>query len=217
MVPTIVFIVALLGCILAYAVYLSSIAPRLVKNHQVLASASDIRLALRIAYAKGPIASERWTMRDLEGTSTMSYSATGRDGVVVTIHEKPTTELTDGSDVAFLFGRLVQDKLWDLTSKPDRGDTSAHYTIDVYQLIDNEHGGRKITFTDPHYWATTGGHQFTIHLDKNKPTPDLLRMSSTTLVDPHYEDVVDDFKTFGPKSFLARIAAEKKRRFGVTT
>ena len=215
MIPTLIFIAVFIGFITAYAVYLSSIAPRLVKNHSVLASASDVKLSLTIAYDTGAIAREKWSMRDRDGLSTLAYDALGRNGIQVTIDEQPTRALTEGSNVAFLFGKLVQDGLWDLPSKPPRGDTNAHYTIDVYQLIDNMHGGRKIAFTDPHYWATTGGRQFTIHLDRKKPTPDLLHMSSTTLVEPRYAELVADFETFGPDSFLARIAQEKKRRYGV--
>jgi hypothetical protein len=216
LIPTFIFIAVLLGLIAAYAVYLSSIAPRLVRNHKVLESASDVRLSLTIAYDSGPIAQEKWSMRDRDGLSTIGYKALGRNGIQVAIDEQPTRELTGESNVAFLFGKLVQDGLWDLPSKPPRGDTNAHYTIDVYQLIDNLHGGRKIAFTDPKYWATTGGRQYTIHLDPKGPRPDLLHMSSTVLVEPRYGELVADFRAFGPASFLSRIVAEKKRRFGVS-
>jgi hypothetical protein len=216
-VPVIVFVLALIGIALAYAVYLSSIAPRLVHNHKILVSDSDIRLAFTIDYARGPLVQERWTMRDLNGTSTLGYRATGRNNVEIAIDESPTHDLDADSDVAFLFGKVVQDGLWDLYPKRPRLGANEHYTISVYQLIDGQHGGRTFSFTDPHYWATTGGHQFTIHLDKDKPVPDLLKLSSTTLVEPRYEELVADFRAFGPASFRARIASEKKRRYGVTS
>ena len=214
-VPLAVFLLMFVGFILAGIVYLQTLAPRYANNHKILTSASDVKIALAIAYDRGPVRQETWTMRDQNGLSSIAYRALGRNGIQVTINERPTDTINDDTDVAFLFGKLVQDGLWDLPSKPPRGNTNAHYTISVYQLITNEHGGRTFTFTDPHYWATTGGHQFTIHLDKDKPVPDLLRMSSTTLVEPRYETLVQDFRAFGPRSFLTRIASEKKRRYGV--
>jgi hypothetical protein len=203
------------GCILASIVYFQTLAPRYARNDKILHSASDIRVSLKIAYDRGPLRQEAWNMRDRDGLSTLSYRALGRNGTQVTIAERPTDSINDQSNVAFLFGKLVQDGLWDLPSKPPRGDTNAHYTIAVYQLITNEHGGRSFTFTDPHYWATTGGRQFHIHLDKDKPIPDLLRISGTSLIEPRYGELVDDFRAFGPHSFLTRIASEKKRRYGV--
>jgi hypothetical protein len=210
-----VFFTMLVGVILASIVYVRTLAPRYAKNHAILHSASDIRVAMRIAYDRGPLSEETWKMQDRDGLSTLDYRALGRNGIQVTIAERPSETIHSESNVAFLFGKLVQDGLWDLPSKPPRGNTNAHYTISVYQLITSKHGGRSFTFTDPHYWATTGGHQFTIHLDKDKPVPDLLQMSSTTLVEPRYAELVDDFRQFGPQSFLSRIAAEKKRRYGI--
>jgi hypothetical protein len=215
LIPLLVFLTMFVGVVLASIVYLHTLAPRYAKNDAILHSASDIKVAMQIAYDRGPLRQETWTMRDRDGLSTLAYRALGRNGVQVTISERPSDTLNDQTNVSFLFGKLVQDGLWDLPSKPPRGDTNAHYTISVYQLITNEHGGRTFGFTDPHYWATTGGHQFTIHLEKDKPVPDLLRMSSTTLVEPRYGELVDDFRSFGPQSFRTRIASEKKRRYGV--
>jgi hypothetical protein len=215
-IPLLIFASLLLGGVGAYAVYLHSIGPRIKATDAVLVSPSDVKLSLTIAYDAGPLTLERWNMRDLNGVSTTQYHAVGRNGVAISIAERASTELDNGGNVAYLFGQLVQDGIWKLTNKPPRGNTNAHYTVTVYQLIDGQHGSRTIEFTDPHYWATTGGHQFTIHLDKNKPVPDLVQMSSTTLVDPAYENVVKDFRTFGPPSFLARVTSEKKRRYGVS-
>ncbi len=215
-VPLAVFLTIFAGFIFAGIIYLHTLAPRYANNHKILTSPSDVKVSLAIAYDRGPVREETWTMRDHNGLSSIAYRALGRNGVQVTIDERPTDTINNDTDVAFLFGKLVQDGLWDLPSKPPRGNANAHYTISVYQLITSLHGGRSFTFTDPHYWATTGGHQFTIHLDKNKPVPDLLQMSSTTLVEPRYALLVQDFRAFGPQSFITRIASEKKRRYGVT-
>lgn len=216
-VPLLIFAVVAAGLVVAALVYSNAVAPRIARNHDVLTSASDVRIGMSVRYAKGALAEERWTMRDRDGLSTSSYRAVGRNGVQVTIDERPREVLDASTNVAYLFGKVVQDGIWDLASKPPRGDTNATYRIDVYQLITGQHGSRSFAFTDPHYWATTGGHQFTIHLDKNKPVPDLLHLSSTTLVEPRYEQLVQDFRTFGPQSFRDRIASEKKRRFGIAS
>jgi len=107
--------------------------------------------------------------------------------------------------VSFFFGKLVQDGVWDLMDKPPRGNTDAHYTVYVKQLADFKQGDRTITFTDPHYWATTAGRQYTIDLRKTNPN-DLLKLSSTQLADPHYQEIVNDFRAFGPPAFRAKVA-----------
>ncbi len=61
-------------------------------------------------------------------------------------------------------------------------------------------------FTDPHYWATTAGHQYEIQLSKNSPTPDLTKLKSTSLADPRYLNIVQAFRNFGPPSFRQKIA-----------
>ena len=106
-----------------------------------------------------------------------------------------------GGDVAYLFGQTVQDGYWDLGDQPPRGDTSTQYTISVKQLVDGQHGEHQFTFTDPQYWATTGGHQFHITLDRNKPVPDLVSMKSTVIVEPRYGKLVDDILEFGSPGF----------------
>jgi len=100
----------------------------------------------------------------------------------------------------------VQDGVWDLMNRPPRGDTSVHYTIYVKQKADFKQGDRTVTFTDPHYWATTAGRQYTIDLRKTNPN-DLLKLQGTQLADPRYQKVVDDFRAFGPPNFRAKIAA----------
>jgi hypothetical protein len=94
--------------------------------------------------------------------------------------------------------------VWQLVNQPPRGNTSVHYTIHVRQVVDFKQGERTITFTDPHYWAVTAGRQYNIDLSKNSPS-DLLKMNSTSLADPRYLTIVNDFRNFGPDEFRARI------------
>ncbi len=180
---------------------------------RVRAARSEIHLVFRMRHRSGPIADETYRIENIDGVSTAAYAAVNRTGVKITVDSLPHKT----HEVAFLFGQLVQDGIWNLTTKPPRGDTSTSYTIEVAQLVNRESGSRRVTFTDPHYWATTGGHQFKIKLDKHKPLPDLLRMNSTVLVDTRYEKVVHDFREFGSPAFRAKVADAQTRLRGMHT
>ncbi len=180
---------------------------------------SDLQLRLTVQYDKPPIYLEEWTMRNKNGTSTSSYRIRGYAGKQITI----TSPDSKTYDVSFMFGRVVQDGIWELVNQPPRGDTNAHYTLYIRQTASIQRGegkaaktvcgtgDRTITFTDPHYWATTAGRQFQIDLGKGAPKTanDLLKLNSTTLADPRYEVVVNDFRTFGPASFRSKIAVAR--------
>jgi hypothetical protein len=174
---------------------------------RVAASYSDIRLGLAIAHDSGPILRETYRMEDRNGVSTSEYRVAGRNGLTVDVKSAPR----ETYDVSFFFEKAVSDGIWELRNRPPRGSAGIHYSIDVYQMVAGQHGSHAFTFTDPHYWATTGGHQFTIHLDRNKPVPDLLRMSSTTVVEPRYGLLLDDFTAFGSPAFRSDVAAAKLR------
>jgi hypothetical protein len=163
-------------------------------------SPADLEMRLHIAYTRGRVAAEDYVMGDRNGVSLASYAVTDRTGTTARFHEDLT-----GFDVSFLFDKLVQDGIWDLTDRPARGNTSITYTVTVNQTAQEQQGGHTFSFTDPHYWATTAGRQYTIHLDKNKPVPDLLRLSSTTFAEPRYERLVADFRAFGSVKFKATI------------
>jgi hypothetical protein len=173
---------------------------RLDATLRVAHSYSDIRLGLKLLHTAGPIAEEDYAMENRNGSSSSSYRALGRGGTVI--------------DVTFLFEQLVSDGIWELRSRPLRGNAATRYTVDVSQTIDGQHGSHRFTFTDPEYWATTGGHQFKIHLDRNKPVPDLLQMTSTTVVEPRYVKLVADFKNFGTPAFRRRLVEAQARLRG---
>jgi len=210
-IPILIFLVSLAGLAVAYGFFQAAVLPRYKASRTVLVSHSDVRLSLAVRYTRGPLVEERYAMRDLDGTSSSSYRATGRSGLQISITERPRATLEDGPNVAYFFQRAVADGIWELRTQPPRGDTSVQYVLDVYQLVNGQHGSRHMVFTDPHYWATTGGHQYTIHLDKHKPVPDLISLSSTALVEPRYERVIADFRTFGPESFRSKIRAARVR------
>jgi hypothetical protein len=210
-IPKIVFVTAVLAVAGAYWVFQTMLLPSYVGTRQVLASRSELRLGMSVRHSSGPISQEDYTMSDIDGLSTSNYRAQSRNGLQINIAERPRETIEEGPNVAYFFQEAVADGIWELTNKPPRGDRSTIYTLFVYQRTGDKDGSRTITFTDPHYWATTGGHQFHIVLDKHKPVPDLLTMTSTTLVEPRYQKLVDDFRAFGPQSFRDKVAAAQSR------
>jgi hypothetical protein len=179
---------------------------------RIAESPSAIRLSMVVRHKIGAIAEEDFRMADINGASSSQYRAVARNGLAIKLDSLPR----ETYDVSFFFEKTVVDGIWELASRPPRGDTATSYAIDVYQLTAGQHGTRRFSFTDPHYWATTGGHQFHIKLDKNKPVPNLLELSSTVLVEPRYQKLVDDFRAFGSPEFRAKIAAIQARLGGST-
>ncbi len=212
-VPFLVFLAGLLAVDLTVWFFTTSReSRRYAETQRVATSPSEIRMRLTIHRLNGPIAVEEYRLDDLSGLSTSEYRAVNRKGLSIRVFWALPRETTD---VPFLFDHLVQDGVWELRSKPPRGDTATSYAVDVYQLTNGQHGSHAFAFTDPHYWATTGGHQYTIHLDRNKPVPDLLSLSSTVLVEPRYQKIVNAFEAYGDDAFRAKIAnAQDKLRSG---
>jgi len=165
---------------------------------------SAIYARLLVHYDQPPIYEEEYAMQDVNGVSTFRYRIRSYSGTQYVIYS-PAHATTD---VSFFFGELVQDGVWDLTDKPPVGNTGVHYTVYVKQLADFKEGDRTIVFTDPHYWATTAGRQYSIDLRKQNPG-DLLKLQSTQLADPHYQQVVNDFRAFGPANFRKKIASAR--------
>lgn len=170
--------------------------------HGVRTSRSVLDLSLAMKYAKPPVYEEQYTMHNDNGVSTAQYRIQGYSGKVVTITLPPDKTYA----VTFFFEEVVQDGIWQLTNKPDTGNTNVHYVLHVHQVADGKQGSRTITFTDPHYWATTAGRQYQIQLSKNSPTPDLTKLKSTTLADPRFQKIVSAFRAFGTPQFRKKIA-----------
>ena len=169
--------------------------------HRVLTSNSVLDASLTIQYDKPPVYSEQYHVHNDNGVSSAQYRIQGYSGKVVTLTLPPDKTYA----VTFLFQEIVQDGIWQLTNRPDAGNTSARYTLHIFQIADKEHGSRTITFTDPHYWAVTAGRQYHIQLSRNGPTPDLTKLQSTSLADPRFEKIVNAFRNFGSASFRERV------------
>jgi hypothetical protein len=201
--PVTIFIVVL-SAITAAFIFLQFRNAETAKVNQVVdvtKQRSEIYARMLVHYDKPPVYEEEWRLQDVEGVSTYEYRIRGYNGKQITI----TAPKRRMYDVSFFFGRLDQDGVWQIVNQPPRGNTDVHYTVYVKQLADFKQGDRTITFTDPHYWATTAGRQYSIDLSKESPN-DLLKLKSTELADDRYQKVVDDFRSFGPESFRTKIA-----------
>jgi len=205
-VPIFIIVMTLLFATITYFAFFHTETQRLKQVAKMSASPSRIYARMLVTYDKPPIYEEEWRMQDVEGVSTYDYRIRSYGGKEITITAPPHQVY----DVSFFWGKLDQDGVWQIVNQPPRGDTHATYTVYVKQVVDFKQGERTVTFTDPHYWATTAGRQYTIDLTKSKPG-DLLKMQSTQLADPHYEIVVNDFLNFGPPQFRAKIAQAQAR------
>ena len=199
--PTLIFIAIVFAVVAGWRMFAASEATRYRATQRIAQSYSAIHLRLTLVHTGGPIVREVYAMQNVNGRSAATYSATDRNGTTARFSQP-----VEGYDVTFLFERLVADGLWDLTTKPPRGDVSTVYDVRVEQAVGSRHGSREYHFTDPHYWATTGGQQFQIHLDPSKPVPDLLTLKSTSIAEPRYGRVLADFAEFSPPSFRKTVA-----------
>ncbi|MGZ3497950.1 MAG: hypothetical protein ACXWNK_12755 [Vulcanimicrobiaceae bacterium] len=206
LVPISIAIFAIIMIVGGFYLYRGTELNRTGQMEKIARSRSLVELKMTVQYDKPPIYQEVYSMRDVNGVSTAQYTIHGYNGKLITITAPPDRT----TNVSFFFEKTVQDGIWKLMNKPPRGNTDVHYTISVHQEVNGEQGSRTIVFTDPHYWAVTAGRQYAIHLDPHKPTPDLLHLQSTSVADPRYQQIVDDFRNFGPPSFRAKV--EQARR-----
>ncbi len=204
---SVVVIVAVIGFVVGWRLFWPSESQRYQAVKTVAAQRSELHFSETVTHAKGPIASETWRLDNVEGVSTAAYSATNRAGT----RAAKFTEPIHGFDVTFAFEKLVQDGIWELQTRPYRGNLNDVYRIYVDQVSGDRSGHHTFYFTDPRYIATAAGRQYDIKLQANKPVPDLLTLRSSSNADPRYQKVVDDFASFGPPQFKATVAAARQK------
>ena len=205
-VTVLILVAAIAAVVGGWLLFAQSERQRFVAVRQVRASRSEIRLTLAVDHVAGPIAREEWHMENLDGRSRASYAVTDRHGTRASFDEA-----IQGYDVTFLFDRLVADGIWELHTRPDRGRDHDIHTVTIDQVAAAARGAHTFRFTDPQYLATTAGRQYHIHLDRDKPVPDLLRLDSTSTADPRYAKIVADFEGFGPPRFKRTVAAARAK------
>jgi hypothetical protein len=167
---------------------------------------SELHARMLVRYTRGPIYEEEFRMSDVEGVSNFNYRIRGVNGHEITV----TAPQARIYDVSFFIGRLDQDGIWQLQNKPPRADANEHYTIWVKQLADYKHGEHTVTFTNPEYWAKRAGHAYEIDLSKGVPK-DLVFLAGQQAGDTRYQQIVTDFRNFGPDEFRHNVAAAQAR------
>jgi hypothetical protein len=203
----VIVVLAIIGIVGGWRLFSGNETQRYQAVQQVRNQRSELHFGEAITHDKGPIAREEWRLDNVNGKSVASYTAQNRAGSRIAKFSEPI----EGYDVTFTFEKLVQDGIWELHTRPLRGNTKDVYTISVAQVAGDRSGSHKFTFADPHYLATTAGREYAIHLDKNKPVPDLLTLKSTSTADPRYQKMVDDFAAFGPPRFKKTVAAAREK------
>jgi hypothetical protein len=201
-----IVVVAVVAVIGGWLIFAKSEHDRFVAVDRVNRSRSEIRLSYTLAHTNGPLAREVWSMKNIDGHSTASYTAVDRHGNKATFDEPIT-----GYDVTFLFDRLVADGIWELRTRPFRGSSQTLHVVEIFQLADTASGSHRFQFSDAQYIATEAGREYHIHLDPHKPLPDVLNLQSTSTADPRYQKIADDFEQFGPARFKATVAAAKAK------
>jgi hypothetical protein len=207
--PTTTFaiVLAVIALIAGWKIFYHDEAQRFQAVQEIRHQRSELHFGEAIAHDKGPIAREEWRLDNVDGNCSATYTAENRAGSRVA----KFTEPIPGYDVTFAFEKLVQDGIWELQTRPLKGKTDNIYTITVAQVAGDRSGSHKFTFTDPHYLAIAAGRQYKIHLDRNKPVPNLLTLQSTSSADPRYQKVVDAFASFGPPRFKKTVAAAREK------
>ena len=205
-VTTLILVVAAVAIVGGWLLFAKSEHDRFVAVDHVRKSQSAFELTYTLDHGSGPIARETWEMRNDNGHSIASYAVSDRDGTIAKFDE-PVTDYA----VTFLFDKLVQDGIWELQSRPFRGSSNEFHTVRIAQTAGTQSGAHKFVFSDPKYIATSAGREFHIHLDKNKPVPNVLSLESTSTADPRYEKIVADFEEFGSPSFKRTIVAAREK------
>jgi hypothetical protein len=200
-------VVAIVGLIAGWKIFWPAESQRYQAVNSVRNQRSELHVDEAVTHDKGPIAREEWRLDNVNGKSSATYVAENRAGTRIARFTAPI----QGFDVTFAFQKLVQDGLWELQTRPLRGNTSNVYMVSVSQVDGDRSGSHKFSFADPHYLATTAGRQYEIHLDKNKPVPNLITLNSTSSADPRYQQIVDDFASFGPPQFKKTVAAAREK------
>jgi len=167
---------------------------------------SALYARMLVRYAKSPVYEEEYDMSDVEGVSTFDYRIRGVKGHEITV----TAPAARVYDVSFFFGKLDQDGIWQLVNKAPLPDADLHYTVFVRQLVDYKQGRRTVTFTNPEYWAKRAGQQFQIDLSKGVPK-NLVFIAGQQAGDSRYQQIVTDFRAFGPDEFRHNVEAAQAR------
>lgn len=179
---------------------------RFVAVDKVRQSRTEIRFSYAVDHERGRIAHEEWHFANLDGRSSASYAALDRAGNRASFDER-----IEGYDVTFLFETLVGDGIWQLQTRPLRGEDPDLHTVHIEQVAGTQSGSHTFRFSDPHYLAVNAGREYQIRLDRSKPVPDILKLDSTSTADNRYLKVVEAIEGFGSARFKRTLATAREK------
>jgi hypothetical protein len=205
-VPTLVVLAAVIAVVGGWLLFSKVEHDRFVAVDKIRQQRSEVHMSYVLQHTNGPIASETWTFRNINGRSTASYAAVDRHGTKASFDESIANY-----DVTFLFQKLVLDGIWDLESRPFRGSNATLHVVEISQIADKAHGSHRFLFSDATYIANEAGREYHIHLDKNKPLPNLLNLQSVSTADPRYKKIAEDFEQFGSPTFKRTMQAARAK------
>ena len=206
LIPTLVLLAAIVAAVGGWVLFSKAEHDRFVAVDKIRQQRSEVHLSYLLQHTDGPIASETWTFKNIDGRSTASYAAVDRHGTKASFDESIANY-----DVTFLFQKLVLDGIWDLESRPFRGKSDKLHVVEISQIADTKHGSHRFMFSDATYIANEAGREYHIHLDKNKPLPNLLDLQSVSTADPRYKKIADDFEQFGSATFKRTMKAARDK------
>jgi hypothetical protein len=205
-VPTLVVLAAVIAVVGGWLLFSKVEHDRFVAVDKIRQQRSEVHMSYVLQHTNGPIASETWTFKNINGRSTASYAAVDRHGTKASFDESIANY-----DVTFLFQKLVLDGIWDLESRPFRGSNATLHVVEISQIADKAHGSHRFLFSDATYIANEAGREYHIHLDKNKPLPNLLNLQSVSTADPRYKKIAEDFEQFGSPTFKRTMQAARAK------
>lgn len=205
-VPALVLAAAVIAAVGGWLLFSKAEHDRFVAVDQIRRQRSEVRMSYLLQHTGGPIASETWTFKNINGHSTASYAVVDRHGTKASFDEA-----IGNYDVTFLFQKLVLDGIWDLETRPFRGSPALLHVVKISQVAGTKHGSHRFMFSDASYIAHEAGREYHIHLDKNKPLPNLVDLRSVSTADPRYEKIAEDFERFGSATFKRTMQAARAK------
>ena len=164
---------------------------------------SELYARMLVRYAKPPIYQEEYRMSDIEGVSAFSYRIRGYNGRQITIKAPPARGLRRQ-----LLRRAPRSR-WRLADRQPRPVTRCRRAL--YRLRE---ASRRLqtgrSHRDLHRSALLGdeGADGSTRSISRKACPTIcVHMTSTQVADPRYEQIVKDFRDFGPDEFRHNVAA----------
>ena len=206
-VPIFIIIMTLLAAVAIYFGFFHTETQRLKQVATIAKSPSRIYARMLVRYEKPPIFRKNGVWRISRASQPTTIAFVRGTGKQITITSPPHQVY----DVSFFIGHLDQDGVWQIVDKEPPPDADAHYTVYVKQVADYKQGDRTVTFTDPHYWATTAGRLYTIDLSKGVPS-DLVHIRARRLPTPATSRSSKDFRDFRPDDFRRNVEAAQAKR-----